>query len=100
MRREALWAWQPAWIWRFAMTVLSITPCQPQNAGTPSRSDGLLATFERWWVAYLTWQLERATIAHLSKLSDRELRDVGLNRSEIPAAVRGAATSPLMTSCN
>lgn len=82
------------------MTVLSITPYQPQNAGTPSRSDGLLATFERWWVAYLTWQLERATIAHLSKLSDRELRDVGLNRSEIPAAVRGAATSPLMTSCN
>jgi uncharacterized protein YjiS (DUF1127 family) len=76
------------------MTVLSITPCQPQNAGTPSRSDGLR------WVAYLTWQLERATIAHLSKLSDRELRDVGLNRSEIPAAVRGAATSPLMTSCN
>jgi uncharacterized protein YjiS (DUF1127 family) len=72
------------------MTVLSITPCQPQNAGTPSRSDGLLATFERWWVAYLTWQLERATIAHLSKLSDRELRDVGLNRSEIPAVVRGA----------
>jgi uncharacterized protein YjiS (DUF1127 family) len=63
-------------------------------------NDGLLATFERWWVTYLTWQLERATIAHLSKLSDRELRDVGLNRSEIPAAVRGAATSPLMTSCN
>jgi uncharacterized protein YjiS (DUF1127 family) len=82
------------------MTVLSITSSQPQRARTPSCSYRLLATFERWWVAYLSWQLERATIAHLSKLSDRELKDVGLHRSEIPAAVRGAATSPLMTSGN
>ena len=82
------------------MSVLSITPCQPQEARTPSSSYRLLATFERWWVAYLTWQLERAAIAHLSKLSDRELKDIGLHRSGIPAAVRGVAPSPLMTSCN
>jgi uncharacterized protein YjiS (DUF1127 family) len=86
------------------MTVLSITPSQPKRARTPPRSYRLLATFERWWVAYLTLQLERATIAHLAKLSDRELNDIGLHRSEIPAAVRGAvaANAPIQprTSAN
>jgi uncharacterized protein YjiS (DUF1127 family) len=82
----------------FLMTALSITPCEPQNARTRSHGYGLLATFEHWWVAYLSWHLERATIAHLSNLSDRELEDIGLDRSHIPDAVRGAATSPLMTS--
>jgi hypothetical protein len=42
-------------------------------------------------------ELERAAIAHLSKLSDRELKDIGLHRSQIPAAVRGDATSLRMS---
>jgi uncharacterized protein YjiS (DUF1127 family) len=64
---------------------------------TPSSGYGLLATFERWWVAYLTSRLERAAIAELSMLSDRELKDIGLHRSQIPAAVRGDATSLRMS---
>jgi uncharacterized protein YjiS (DUF1127 family) len=78
------------------MSALSTTPCQRQGATTPSGSYGLLATLERWWVAYLTWQLERAAIANLSMLSDRELEDIGLHRSRIPAAVRGDPTSLCM----
>ena len=79
------------------MSALSMTPCQRQRMTTPSSSYGLFATFERWWVAYLTWQLERAAIAHLSRLSDRELKDIGLHRSQILAAVRGDATSIRMS---
>jgi uncharacterized protein YjiS (DUF1127 family) len=75
------------------MSALSMTPCQRQRASTRFSSYGLFATLERWWVAYLTWQLERAASAHLSRLSDRELKDIGLHRSQIPAAVRGDATS-------
>jgi uncharacterized protein YjiS (DUF1127 family) len=46
---------------------------------------------EHWWVAYLTWQFERAAIAQLWALSDRELEDIGLHRSAIVAAVKGTA---------
>jgi uncharacterized protein YjiS (DUF1127 family) len=40
-------------------------------------------------LAYMTWHLERAAIAQLWSMSDRELKDMGLNRSGIAAAVRG-----------
>jgi uncharacterized protein YjiS (DUF1127 family) len=43
----------------------------------------------RCWEALLTWQLEHAAAAQLSSMSDRELRDIGLSRSEIGRAVKG-----------
>jgi uncharacterized protein YjiS (DUF1127 family) len=70
------------------MSTLSITPRQRQRASTRSSSYGLFATFKRWWITYLNWQRERVAIAHLSRLSDRELKDIGLHRSQIPSAVR------------
>jgi uncharacterized protein YjiS (DUF1127 family) len=79
------------------MSALSMTTCHRQRTGTRFSSYGLFATFERWWVAYLGWLLERAAIARLSGLSDRELKDIGLHRSQIPAAVRGDATSLRMS---
>jgi uncharacterized protein YjiS (DUF1127 family) len=63
------------------MSVLSIRSCQRQRA-TASTIYGLLETIERWWVAYLTWQLQRAAIAHLALLSDRELKNIELHRSQ------------------
>ena len=59
--------------------------------GIPGRSfvNGTAATLNRWWAAYLTWRLERATINTLSSLNDRELKDIGLDRSEIMRAVKG-----------
>ena len=48
----------------------------------------LIATMSRWWMAYLTWRLEQAAIAQLWSMSDRELKDIGLTRSQITRAVR------------
>jgi uncharacterized protein YjiS (DUF1127 family) len=39
--------------------------------------------------ALLRWQDEQAASAHLSAMSDRELRDIGLNRVDIRFAVKG-----------
>jgi uncharacterized protein YjiS (DUF1127 family) len=51
--------------------------------------NGTAATLNRWWAAYVTWRLERAAINTLSLLNDRELKDMGLDRSEIMGAVKG-----------
>jgi uncharacterized protein YjiS (DUF1127 family) len=48
-------------------------------------------TLNRWCVAYLTWRIERAAITQLGSMSDRQLRDIGISRSEIESAVRGEA---------
>src|SRR5262249_1103191 len=48
----------------------------------------LVATLKRWWTAYITWRIEQAAIAQLWSMSDRQLRDIGLTRSEIASAVR------------
>jgi uncharacterized protein YjiS (DUF1127 family) len=39
-------------------------------------------------MAYITWRIEQAAIAQLWAMSDRELKDIGLTRSEITRAVR------------
>src|SRR3974377_1482009 len=44
----------------------------------------------RCWREFLRWQDEQAAIAQLSAMSDRELRDIGLNRSEIGFVRKGA----------
>ena len=49
------------------------------------------ATLNRWCVAYLTWRIERAPITQLWSMSDRQLRDIGISRSEIDSAMRGEA---------
>jgi hypothetical protein len=41
-----------------------------------SRGSTLLAAVKTWWVAYLTWRIERVAIAHLDAMSDRELEDM------------------------
>jgi len=58
-----------------------------------SWSDGLATIFKRWWDAYATSRLEQAAIAKLLSMSDRELKDIGLTRSEIFAAVSGGMSS-------
>jgi uncharacterized protein YjiS (DUF1127 family) len=47
----------------------------------------LRATLTRWWVAYMTWRIERA-ITQLQSMGDRDLKDIGLTRSSITRAVR------------
>jgi uncharacterized protein YjiS (DUF1127 family) len=47
------------------------------------------AAAKRLSVAYVTWRVEQAAIILLRSMSDRELKDMGLGRSEIVVAVRG-----------
>lgn len=55
----------------------------------------LANTLKRWCVAYITWRMENIAIAQLRAMSDRELEDIGLTRSDIVRAVTGARTQPL-----
>lgn len=46
----------------------------------------------RCWQALQRWEIEQSAIAQLSAMSDRELRDIGINRSEIRFAAKGELT--------
>ena len=53
---------------------------------------GLGETLARWWAAYIDWRLNRMALAQLGTMSDRELKDIGLSRTQIEAAMRGDPT--------
>jgi uncharacterized protein YjiS (DUF1127 family) len=63
-----------------------------RHSAAHSSAGGLAATLKRWWVAYISWRIEQAAIGLLWSMSDRELKDMGLTRSEIMVAVKGEAT--------
>jgi uncharacterized protein YjiS (DUF1127 family) len=54
----------------------------------------LIVALKYWWATYLTSRLEQTVINQLCSMSDRELKDIGLDRSEIVAAVRADAADP------
>ena len=47
----------------------------------------VLAALRRWCVAYMGWRAERAATTHLRAMSDRDLADIGLRRSQVAQAV-------------
>jgi uncharacterized protein YjiS (DUF1127 family) len=47
----------------------------------------VLATLRQWYATYTGWRVERAAIAHLCTMNDRELRDIGLLRSQLAQSV-------------
>jgi uncharacterized protein YjiS (DUF1127 family) len=49
----------------------------------------VVRTFKRWRAAYTAWHRERRAMVELLSMSDRDLRDIGIDRCEIPRAVRG-----------
>jgi uncharacterized protein YjiS (DUF1127 family) len=57
--------------------------------GTFSRRFG--GVLKRGWLAYMNWRLQQMSINRLRHMSDRELSDIGLCRSQIEFAVRGQA---------
>jgi uncharacterized protein YjiS (DUF1127 family) len=69
------------------MSMMSSATTATQGMSRQSRIGGLLATLQRWWVAYINWRLEQAAIARLCSMSERELRDIGVSRCEITRAV-------------
>jgi uncharacterized protein YjiS (DUF1127 family) len=83
------------------MSTMSSAPTAPQEMVGQSWARDLVkdlvknlvkdlgATLNRWCVAYLTWRIERAAITQLGSMSDRQLKDIGISRSEIVSAVKG-----------
>jgi uncharacterized protein YjiS (DUF1127 family) len=65
------------------------TTAATPDLASPSWTSAVLATLKRAWVAYMTWRIERAAVDQLAAMSDRQLKDIGLTRSEIVAAARG-----------
>ena len=50
-------------------------------------------SFARWKDGYLRWRARERAWRELNGLSDRQLDDIGLNRSDIPAVVMGRVTA-------
>ena len=71
------------------MSTMSSATTATQDLSRPSWAGDLLATLKRWCVAYITWRIERAAIAQLCVMSDRQLKDIGVSRCEITRVVTG-----------
>ncbi|MGB8529169.1 MAG: DUF1127 domain-containing protein [Rhodoplanes sp.] len=71
------------------MRTISAGPAALQGITGQSWSTRLGITLKRWWAPYMTWRIEQAAIAQLWSMSDRQLKDIGIARSEITGAVRG-----------
>ena len=69
-------------------TILSASAPAPQTIEAPGIA-GIAVSLKRAWAAYVARRLEEAMLGHLYTMSDRELKDVGLLRSDI---VRAATT--------
>jgi uncharacterized protein YjiS (DUF1127 family) len=63
----------------------------PGNSAAAALSARIGGALRRWWLAYMDWRLQQMTINRLRCMSERELRDIGLSRSQIEFAVRGYA---------
>ena len=81
------------------MSTMSNAPTAPQDLAEHSWVRDLGATLNRWCVAYLTWRIERAAIIQLGSMSDRQLQDIGISRSQIASAVRGEVERIRALSC-
>ena len=74
------------------MNAISNATTSTQRLAGQSWKARLAANLKHWWTAYVTWRAEQAAIDQLAAMSDRELRDIGLSRTEIDSAVRSKAT--------
>lgn len=69
-------------------TITSAPAAAPSIAG-PSWGRWLGVALKRWWVARMARRLENLAIAQLHAMSNRQLRDIGISRSEIEIALSG-----------
>ena len=68
--------------------LLSSTATHDENAHAHIPAS-LWAAANSWWAGYTIWRLHKVAIAQLRSMSDRQLADIGVSRSEIEYAVRG-----------
>ena len=69
------------------MTMISSAAGQPASQSPPAGLGRLLVS---WLHGLVTYSARREAIKLLSEMDDRELRDIGIVRSQIEAAVGGA----------
>jgi uncharacterized protein YjiS (DUF1127 family) len=50
--------------------------------------EGIRNALKRWLVALRTWRAEQSAINRLQSMSDRQLKDIGISRSEVGTAAR------------
>jgi uncharacterized protein YjiS (DUF1127 family) len=62
----------------------------PAAGSMAERQFSVFAILRQWYATYTGWRAERAAIAHLGAMSDRQLNDIGLLRSQVVQA-EGAA---------
>jgi len=79
------------------MTTMSSASASPAaSAAVPAMPGGLIRRFEMGAHALVAYWHRRAAIKALRQLDDRALRDIGLARCHIEAAVGGGALNPEM----
>lgn len=55
----------------------------PADSGFPGRNNGLAGWLARRFDAFRAWRRDRQAALELAMMSDRELRDIGLTRSDM-----------------
>lgn len=70
------------------MSTMTRTPAAVPGASAGSASRWLGAVLRRWWVAYMRRRLEGLAMRQLRAMSDRELKDIGVVRSQVEFSVR------------
>jgi uncharacterized protein YjiS (DUF1127 family) len=68
------------------MSAISGLADQRDGAGAMVRAIG--TGMMRWWVAYTSWRIERVALGRLQAMGERQLKDMGLVRSQIAFAVK------------
>jgi uncharacterized protein YjiS (DUF1127 family) len=66
------------------LATTAVASWQLRNATSARATEGLLETVKRWW-------LYRQTMNELSRLSDRELNDIGVLRADLESVATKAA---------
>ena len=79
------------------MSMISSTAA-PGYAAT-RESGTIAAAVKRVYAAYIAWRMRQAALATLRSMSERELRDIGLARSEIDHAVQSEAARDRTVAC-
>jgi uncharacterized protein YjiS (DUF1127 family) len=63
-------------------------PIWAQTLTGQSGGRWLIGTLMWMWAAYLNWRIEQQAITHLRSMSDAQLDDIGLVRSQIEPGLR------------
>jgi hypothetical protein len=55
--------------------ILGAPPGTAQNTARPTPVRAAMAAWKRWWLAYVTWRVERLVRARLGATGHRELAE-------------------------